>query len=374
MKALTLDVGLLGPSGPANLVSPNRANTGYCDGTTFTPLTDNWFDGRTGEFHGNTRSKDGLNPRWAATFYGKNAERDKNGSRGLPIALMGAHGELRWQRVVTGVSMYFDRNETGASMGLFHQAVEIYGAGLHAFAYDRLLAGKFIREVMLAGVMPLVEMKGASPHDPHVAVPEGLQYKLGNKSQPKPLAIARALETITHPVGGGRCAHQIWALDGMLRSCPPDEHRPNFDSDILQRSDLRFHEDANGSRSLVGHYEVPCRHGDVKFRFDHSGQRMGSSHECALADWVRPIHIPLEAPHLRGFRVDVESVFRTAKGAETLFGRASSLEPDFFLLDIVGFALWQNAIAWDVHASQHTVCGQHCAAAVARKANRSAQS
>ena len=84
----------------------------------------------------------------------------------LPIALVGAHGGERWQRVVLAVDLYPDYNETGAAMDLFGTVHAIYGESLHAFIYDRLMRGGSMREIMQHGVVPLVDMQGASPTAP----------------------------------------------------------------------------------------------------------------------------------------------------------------------------------------------------------------
>lgn len=369
MQSLVRSVGLLTPSTPDDLARPARGNILYGDGTVFAPLSDVTVNKSTGEVTG-SRSAGGHRPRVAERFHGKSGT-DERGSAGLPIALVGVHGDQKWQRCVTGVDMYFDRRETAASMGLFERSLAAYGTGIHAFIYDKLLSGKDVREVMHAGVLPLVEMPNAKQNEPHIIVPDHLRHTLGSKSQPKDRLTCRHLETITHTVGTKVCAHTIWAVDGGLRVCRPDELNPNIDSMIPVQQSLTFGTNPDGERSLIGVYEIPCELGSAFYEIDHASQRIGSGKQLyALADWLRPVHIQLEARHLRGYRQDVESTFRTAKAALALLGRASSLRPDHFLLDAVGCALWINATAWDVHTSQHTLNGQRCAEHLARKANQ----
>jgi hypothetical protein len=105
----------------------------------------------------------------------------------------------------------------------------------------------------------------------------------------------------------------------------------------------------------MGRYQVPCEHGPVSHVFELSGDR--SPRGTAFADWVHPIDITAALPELRGIRSDVESVNATLKQHLPRQKRAGSLRPHDFLVDIVGGALWINAIAWDVHAAHHTRAG-----------------
>jgi hypothetical protein len=85
-----------------------------------------------------------------------------------------------------------------------------------------------------------------------------------------------------------------------------------------------------------------------------------------VARYVHPIDPTGNLNELRGKRSDVESSYRTIKAKTKLFGRMLSLSPDHALADLVGAGLWINAVAWDVHAAQHTKNGAHLAKALRR--------
>jgi hypothetical protein len=81
---------------------------------------------------------------------------------------------------------------------------------------------------------------------------------------------------------------------------------------------------------------------------------------------LRPAAAPASATHapvrtaagsdvwwVRGHRGDVESTFSTLQMALTS-GVASYVSVDRFVMDVVGMAVWRNAVLWDVHAAGFT--------------------
>ena len=139
-----------------------------------------------------------------------------------------------------------------------------------------------------------------------------------------------------------------------------------MDSIALGAARLRFEEGPGGAR-LIGSYRIPCRSGHVPYELDLTGfRRATSGNQREVADFVRAVDSSGALDTVRGYRSDVESAFRTVKGQLQLHGRAGSLQPDHFLADVVGAALWINATAWDVHSAQHTKCGQVLSESLAR--------
>lgn len=360
---------------PAPLTSPhriNRTNLVYGDGSVFKALSEVWVDRATGEVVG-SRHTGVRGPRIAERYFGK--PDDPKGLAGLPITILGAHGGLQRQRLVLGLAMYFDRNEVGSAMDLFHQVREIYGTGVHGLIYDRLMSGTHMREIMKAGVVPVVDMKNAPHNAPHVVLPDALRWLCGTGSSPRDRAVVQNLGAVSHYGGTGLCTHDLWALDGAIVTCEPWES-PGVDATVVEQTSMWHEPDPEGGWRLMGRYRVPCRHGSFTHIVELSGQRASKSKdkdkEFSLADWVHPIDITAHLHNMRGLRSDAESVFRTFKGQLPLFGRASSLVPDHYLLDAVGGALWINATAWDVHGTPHTTCGKRLARTIERRQRRRA--
>ena len=46
----------------------------------------------------------------------------------------------------------------------------------------------------------------------------------------------------------------------------------------------------------------------------------------------------------------------SVKSRNPIHGRASALTVQGFFLDVVGYTMYNNAVAWDVHCALHTRC------------------
>ncbi len=363
MAPLTRSVGLLPEHAPRNLLRPDRANIAYGDGSKFKALSDIHVDLKTGELVGSRATDDG-SPRMLVP----EVEGANRGVPQIPLVTMGVHGDKRWQRVVLGVGLYLDYREMDASMNLFHKVHSVYGESIHAYIYDMAMTGDHIQAAIHAGVIPIVAQRGAPPHNPGVTVPDGLRFVLGRSNEPKNRAAIFRLPNAAHWVGARECVHAVWALDGALVTCDPADLRPSFDSTALGTPHLAFADHPAGDgQQLFATYRVHCRNGHIEYTLDLSGYTATAKGGLVpLARHVRPIDPTGSFTELRGLRSDVESSYRTIKARSELFGRSSSLAPDHVLADMVGAGLWINAVAWDVHAAQHTDNGRRLAASLAR--------
>jgi len=364
MAPLVRMVGLLPQGVTPNLLRPDRANIVYADGSKFKAVSDVYVDPTTGEVMG-SRAGAGGNPRMLTpeVLPGPNG-----GPPQIPIATIGVHGGLRWQRVVLGVDLFMDYREMDASMRLFHKIQSLYGESIHGYIYDMAMSGDYVQEVMRAGVIPIVAMRGVAPRSPGVTVPCDLRFTLGRSNEPKNRAAIFRLPNVSHPVGSEECTHAVWALDGALVTCDAGDLQPSFDAVALGMPHLAFADHPAGDgRQLLATYRIPCRLGHISFELDLTDYLPNSKKELVpVARYVHPIDPTGNLNELRGKRSDVESSYRTIKAKTKLFGRMLSLSPDHALADLVGAGLWINAVAWDVHAAQHTKNGAHLAKALRR--------
>lgn len=361
MRELIRSAGLLA-DGPNRCHRPERVNTVFGDGTVFKPASDVEIDPDTRLAVG-SRSKTG-NPRLVDRFHGKSGQ-DSVGRSGFPVCVLGVRGDSRHQRGILAVDTYFDRDEVGAALRLLGPVKKVFGGGVHALAYDKLMSGIHLQQVMQMGIVPIVDMPNASNNG--LAVPDYLQDALGSRSQPKRLAVCEYLTTVEAPTGATSCRHHLWALDGTIVCCADDELAPSWSSPPCTQVSLEFVQGPGGTQRLIGRYQIPCRRAHPLFEFDHSGDRPGARGSTkAVADWVRPLDL-LTRHELRGFRQDIESTFSTSKRLAALDGRAFSYTTDPFLFDMVGFALLTNSTLWDVHVAQHTDNGRRLAQAAANK-------
>lgn len=361
-------VGLGRPDVTPRWNAPARAHVLHADGTTWLPMSEVWCDRETGEVKG-SRSTGVRGPRIAQRFEGK---RGGDAGSGVPIAMVGAHGGSQYQRVIYAVGFYRDSDEIGASTTLVTDIIVASGYGFWAVVYDRLMNGKAMREIMRAGAVPVAEMLQAHPARPHVVLPAELQQfravtpkkgREGRRSRtPKVVPVKTRVQTFDLGVidADCGCSAQLWALDGSLVVTAPGVP---VSLDAVVAPQLTIDRvGVPGEFAFWGTHLVPCRHGGFRHRVDYSGHRRGRSNDGrvpALADVLRPLpETSSEFQRLRGYRQDAESAISWFKRALALDGRATSMNPEWFLLDMVGLALWCNAVAWDVHASQHTACGE----------------
>lgn len=368
---LAKSVGLLDPD-QGSWFRPAPGNVIHGDGSVFEAMSDVVVDD-DGTVHG---SRAHVTPRVAPRFEGKGGS---DGGSGLPITVVGCHGRKRWQRVVLGVELFRDRDEIGSALRLFSAVIGAAGGGVTHTVYDRLMVGTHMRDIMKMGALPVVAMAEAASNRPHLVLPavlqrsgfrsagvrekrkgKGARRRSGDDVAPKSRVAIHHLRTVEHHTPLGPCAHDIWSIDGSAVAVPAGTD-VSLDADFLDCRDVHWDERDDGWYP-VGRYSVPCRHGSVTFEINFAADRPGKNKNgrpLALADWVRPIpEAAVGASAIEGLRSDSESVFSTWK-AMLPRHRAGSLDPNHFLLDVIGAALLTNAVAWDVHVSVHTKCARH---------------
>jgi hypothetical protein len=189
---------------------------------------------------------------------------------------------------------------------------------------------------------------------------KGARRRSGDKAAPKERLALHFLRVVEHETNTGTCTHELWALDGAVVTVPPGAD-VTLAATYVECLDCHWREDDDGHH-LVGTLRVPCHHGVLRVEMDYAGDRpttRANGTPLALADWVRPIaEVSLADTGISGLRSDVESVFSWLKDLLPR-GRAGSLDPEHFFLDVIGAGLLCNAIAWDVHVAQHTRCAQY---------------
>jgi hypothetical protein len=370
--ALAKEVGLLDPSNSPRWDRPAPSTVIYGDGSVFKPLSDVTFD-EDGNVQG-SRAKE--NPRVGPHFKGKHGNEML---MGLPITAVGVHGRKRWQRMILALDLFEDRNEIGSSMRLFERVISLANGGVTHVVYDRLASGTHLRQLMKWGVLPVVAMVEASATQSHLKLPydlqrtgyrsagtrekrkgKGARRRSEDKVAPKERLVLKRWQLVEHEAPVGACYHELWALDGTVVSVLPGAE-PTLDATHVACTHIEWRHDDDGFHP-IGSLLVPCPQGSFLVDIDYAADRLdakGKKSSLSLADVIRPLpEILAESNRIEGFRSDVESVFSWLK-ALLPRNRAGSLTASNFFLDAIGAGLLCNAIAWDVHAAQHTRCAQH---------------
>lgn len=378
---LAKSMGLLDPQRDSLWHHPAASRVIYGDGSVFKPLSDVSID----DDDTVQGSRAVTTPRLAPRYEGKDGP---GAGTGLPITVIGCHGRERWKRIILGFDLFRDGNEIGASLDVFEQIIDEAGGGVSHVVYDRLMSGTHMRRLMKRGVLPVVAMPEAPKDQPHLVLPAELQrrgYKSAGEREkrkgkgarrrsaddvaPKSRVHMRLLEVVAHDAGTQTCTHELYAVDGAVIAVAAGDV-PSIDADYVDCVQLTWRTHLDGQHP-IGTFVVPCRHGHVRVTIDFAADRPGKNNKAgdalALADRVRAL--PEAATYFsrtEGLRSDAESVLSWLK-AMLPRNRAGSLDPEHFFLDVIGAALLCNAIAWDVHVSQHTMCAQDESRRAARR-------
>lgn len=299
--------------------------------------------------------------RVAETFHGKRTPDGKPGAKGVPIAVVGTHGPKRYERLILGVELFKDRDELAAAGNALNRVIAAGGGGVKSVNYDKLMGGGARRRLMLQNVVPIVPMPAASNNMRFLPVPASL-YQRRDKGEVRDKTRVRILyvETASHMTGHGPCLHDLWAVDGGLMVLGPGQ-LPTLDGWMAENVGFAAESDIDGTTRLLSTYRMPCRQAPWYHVIELTQERItGSGRRLApLAEYLSPLaEVDPRYDALAGRRNDAESAISWIKRALPLEGRASSLKPEHFLADVVGAALWCNAVCWDVHVARHTRCAQ----------------
>lgn len=352
---LARQAGLADPAMVGDLLRPVRSNTLYADGTWWDPLSEVVVDPETGEIFG-SRARSGRGARRAEVL---TTRKDGRQLTGIPIVVAGVRGDQHLQRVVLGIRRFQspglvgDGGETVAAMELLGRVLAHSGGGLPWCVYDMAFRGVHLDQLARLGVVGIAAMTAAADNEKHLELScHGDGPRRYNNDGRKTRVATGSVRTATHRVGGRWCDHMLSGVDGSLRV--HDLTRPVKASDPLcPIRDLVFEPTRREGRfDMIGTFEVPCPHEVFTVKITLTGHLEGRSGPLTL-NRIRPIHeYDPQFADLKGWRVDVESLNATLKRAVPFEGRASSLRPAEFELDVLGCALWINARCWDTHVAQ----------------------
>lgn|GEM_PF-2103842 len=319
---------------------PRRANTVTADGTVFDVLSEVEVDPETGEVRGSRNT--GFNgARVAERFQGKNNLAPK----GFPVAFATIHSGVHWSWVIVGTRGYFDGNETGASVQMVTDLVQTAPGRVHHVVYDRLMGSRQMTNLMRLGVLPIVEMKSARGAR-HLELPQDMWIYKGNPDRPgrtkkgnkkKTLVKKKVhlafVDVVPCDSYGGPDHHELWAIDGVLVTVAAGE-KPSLDAAVVERRRLERVELPDGRYGFVSDYRVPCSAHGHRYEVHHHRNRTKSS--TALTEDLRPLsEWTTEGKTALGWRQDSESNMATVKACNPIYGRASALTVQDFLLDLM---------------------------------------
>lgn len=345
---LAPQVGLLNESCD-NLLVPKRERFMQADGTVFRPYSEVYeeeVDGKKQVVGSKARNPD--KARVSQRHHGK-----KGGvAVGTPAIVLSAHGGLEGQRLVTYIHVFGDYAEQTSAIEGVDVLSGVYGSRLQGINYDRLLDGAALQEIAREfGVPAIVEMK--EPQTNHKGVPIPVAHQRPRGDRVKTRARHGILAEVSHDVGGRRCEHTLHGLDGALRITRPGT-LATFEDPIAEM--IRFERvGSRGAWTLPATYLIPCASGGFEWSTDFTGDLKKGT---PMLQRLRPYpeaHAHYEIWH--GWRNNIEGVMSTSK-IRLPNRRATSWVPARFQLRLLGAAVTINAIAWDIHAAQHTVVGQ----------------
>lgn len=295
---------------------------------------------------------------------------DKGDTRDLsgpPVVVVGAHGGRRLQRVMLAVSMYPNGNETKEAMDEIRRVKLAAGDGFHFLSYDRLLRGGGLEKMLRQKFVPLVQMESARAEGRHIVIPERFRVQAGESVKSR--AKYGLITTIDHP--GRRCRHELWGIDGWVVTVRPGL-QPHWESPRCETVGFEFVQRGFGYEAIAT-LDVPCQGGSFLWDLKATARREDKP-QSSILNVYRPYPDGGEVfQRVKGWRSDAESSFRTLKGSVPLFGRATRHEPKWFQFDLIGAGIHRNAVAWDVHASQFTMCGARVHRDLARSGSRTSQ-
>lgn len=353
---LARSVGLCDPSTIVDNLSPVRSNTIYADGTWWKALSGVYVD-KNGVVIG-SRSEALRDPRIA-----RKLNITKHGEKlyGVPMVMVGVHGDDPRQRIVLGLRRFDSPlrsdglGEDPAAAELLREVLQHSDGGVRWLVYDMLFQGENLNELAKQGVIGVAAMRQADSDAKYsiLATAAGEHSPPRFNNDPRKVRFKTgAVGTAFHRVGNQSCKHALSSIDGSLRAHPRNS-RVAVSSPLCTLRQLDFEPVNNGDEyRMVGRYEIPCPHGPFPWELQLTGYVHGYSGVLML-NRIRPINeYDPKFAEVKGWRQDVESLNATMKRVTPLQGRATSLEPEHFELDVLGMALWVNARCWDERVGQ----------------------
>lgn len=351
---LARQAGLADPATVGDLLRPVRSNTLYADGTWWDPLSEVVIDPETGEVFG-SRAGSEHGPRVAEV---QKTRKDGKQLKGIPFVMAGVRGDEQLQRVVLGLRRFAspglsgDGAETVAAMELLERVLAHSNGGLRWCVYDMAFQGAHLEQLGRLGVVGIAAMTAAAENEAHLELSDTDDgpHRYNNDGRKARVATG-SVRKATHRVDDRWCDHMLSGVDGSLRMHDLAASVKAQDP-LCPIRDLVFEPTPHEGRfDMIATFEVPCPHGPFTVKIELTGHLEGRSGPLTL-NRVRPIHeYDPQFADLKGWRVDVESLNATMKRVVPLDGRATSLRPAEFELDVLGSALWVNARCWDTHVA-----------------------
>lgn len=331
-------LGLLDPNGPGSFSHPHRSRVVYGDGTVVRPLyapppatrrTDKasgktkvtYLDGRGNPIKAPSRRFDPD----AADYHGH-----AGSVHGQNFVALYARGDGPHQRVVLAVDRVPQPGQEAATaVGSIKRLHEVVGPGIQAVVYDGAMRGTHIDELMTSTGVLVINKVHASAKTAR------------RRGKTDPASRWFALGTWEHDTTTGACTHQLAAVDGAVSEVGLDDAGEAVVISRLDRKQVKRPRRASGSYHFNVAYEVPCDAGAFAAWVTPHGEPGDATHRRADAVRVIAEGEP-DFERLYGLRNDAES-FNSQLKRSLLVGRAMSLGGRRQLLDVLCFALLQNA-------------------------------
>lgn len=374
--------GLLDPAKVGDLLQPVRSNTVYADGTwwkahsgvTCDPVTGelrgvsrsrgvqhadgSWwtepvqvFDERTGEVF-SIEAKRVQGPRVAEV---RSTSKDGRLLTGIPVVMVGVHGETNDERVVLGLRRFVSPllsssvGEAPAADELLARVIDVAGDGVRWCVYDMAFEGANLRRLARRGVVGIAAMRSASKDQRALETINGGPIRFNNDARKVRFAVG-AIKNVRHYVDGRWCEHALTSVDGAMR-CHDLGTEVTPKDPLCEPVELNFTPDRRGTHRMHVSFEVPCVNQSMRITLDLTGKIEGTNVD--MLNRVRPIsEYSATFAAAKGYRQDVENLNSIMKRVTPLDGRATSLAPAHFELDLIGAALWVNSKFWDIHIAR----------------------
>lgn len=327
--AIARSIGLLLPNGLGSLTYPHPSRTIYGDGTIVRPIYSATRDlGDDPETPGRRTDPDAADHvRHDGTISGTNF-----------VAVCARGPGLRQRVVLRAARVPAPGQEAATAVTAITDVARLAGAGIQAVAYDGAFTGTHIEQLMTTCGLIVVNKVASAPttdQEKAVGAKKAKQYPLG---------------VHTHRIGRRDCRHNLICHDGAIHQLDLDDTGDTTLGDRLRRVQVKRVRRSDSWRFTLG-IEIACRHGNFTTWISPHPQA-GENHNR------RPENIrllPQADPRFQtiyGLRNDSESLNSGFKRT-LLVDRAMSLGWHRQLLDLYGYAILTNTLAW-AEAATHS--------------------